>query len=143
MNNTKLSFAVDASQIDIKPILKKDFLELSMKAISSANPNRNNSWFTREAMERAIQNNSFVNKPVLGYFENGDFVSHNGEWNYDSETEMSYWDTLGKQGERILGMIRESDPVRIVEDDKGLSWITFNCCLWTQYSFKQVKRLIK
>lgn len=39
----KLLFEVDASQIDIKPLLKRDFLELSMRAISSANPNRNNS----------------------------------------------------------------------------------------------------
>ena len=143
MNNTKLSFEVDASQIDIKPLLKKDFLELSMKAISSANPNRNNSWFTPEAMQRAVANKTFVNKPILGYFENGDFVSHNGEWEYDTETGMSYWDTLGTKGERILGLIRESDPVTIIQDDKGLSWIKLNCCLWTQYSFKQVKRLIK
>lgn len=141
MEKTKLSFEVDASQIDIKPILKKDFLELSMKAISSANPNRNNSWFTEESMERS--KGTFVNKPILGYFENDDFVSHNGDWKHDSETEMDYWDTLGKKGERILGVIRESDEVRIVKDRKGLSWITFTCMLWTQYSFKQVKRLIK
>lgn len=141
MEKTKLSFEVDASQIDIKPILKKDFLELSMKAISSANPNRNNSWFTEESMERS--KGTFVNKPILGYFENDDFVSHNGDWRHDSETEMDYWDTLGKKGERILGVIRESDEVKIVKDRKGLSWITFTCMLWTQYSFKQVKRLIK
>lgn len=138
---TKLFLEVDASQIDVKQLLQKDFLELSMRAISSANPNRNQSWFTRESMERSI--GSFVNKPILGYFENGDFVSHNGDWSYDSETEMSYWDTLGKKGERILGIIRESDEVKIVDDERGLSWITFTCALWTQYSFKQVKRLIK
>lgn len=141
MANTKLTFEVDASQVDIKPILQKEFLELSMKAISSANPNRNNSWFTRESMGRSIE--TFRNKPILGYFENGDFVSHNGNWNHDSETQMDYWDTLGKQGERILGTIRESDEVKIIEDKKGLSWIVFTCILWTQYSFKQVKRLIK
>lgn len=140
-NSKKLFLEVDASQIDIKQLLKKDFLELSMRAISSANPNRNNSWFTKESMIKS--KDSFINKPIMGYFENGDFVSHNGDWNYDSETEMSYWDTLGKKGERILGLIRESDEINIVEDDKGLSWITFTCALWTQYSFKQVKRLIK
>ena len=43
MENTRLSFAIDANQIDIKPLLQKEFLELSMKAISSANPNLNNS----------------------------------------------------------------------------------------------------
>lgn len=141
MDKKKLSFEVDASHIDIKPILRKDFLELSMKAISSANPNRNGSWFTEESMERSKA--SFVNKPILGYFENDDFVSHNGDWKRDSETEMDYWDTLGKKGERILGVIRESDEVKIIKDKKGLSWIAFTCMLWTQYSFKQVKRLIK
>lgn len=141
MDKTKLSFEVDASQIDIKPILRKEFLELSMKAISSANPNRNNSWFTPESMEKS--KHTFVNKPILGYFENGDFVSHNGDWNYDSETEMDYWDTLGKKGERILGVIRESDEVKIVQDKNGLSWICLTCMLWTQYSYKQVKRLLK
>ena len=112
-----------------------------MRAISSANPNRNGSWFTPESMAKALP--TFVNKPILGYFENGDFVSHNGEWGHDSETELDYWDTLGKKGERILGIIRESDSVGIVHDNAGLSWITFTCALWTQYSFKQVKRLIK
>ena len=45
----KLVFDVDAEQIKVKKLLKKDFLELSMKAISSANPNRNMSWFTPAA----------------------------------------------------------------------------------------------
>lgn len=141
MDKTKLFFEVDASQIDIKPILRKEFLELSMKAISSANPNRNNSWFTPESMEKS--KHTFVNKPILGYFENGDFVSHNGDWNYDSETEMDYWDTLGKKGERILGVIRESDEIKVIQDKNGLSWICLTCMLWTQYSYKQVKRLLK
>ena len=91
--NTKMFLEVDASQIDIRQLLQKDFLELSMRAISSANPNRNNSWFTPEAMAKALP--TFVNKPILGYFENGDFVSHNGTWGHDSETELDYWDTLG------------------------------------------------
>lgn len=141
MDSTKLSFAVDASQIDIKPLLKKEFLELSMRAISSANPNRNNSWFTKESMEKGIQ--TFKNKPILGYFENGDFVSHNGEWTSDPETNMDYWNTLGQKGERILGVIRSEDDVKIVEDKDGVSWICLTCALWTQYSYKQVKRLIK
>ncbi len=140
-NNKKMFLEVDASQIQLGKLLKKDFLELSMKAISSANPNRNNSWFTRESMEKSI--GTFVDKPILGYFENGDFVSHNGDWQYDSETGEDYWDTLGKKGERILGFIRQSDEVKIVEDENGLSWVTFTCALWTQYCFKQAKRLIK
>lgn len=142
MSSNRLLLEVDASSIDVRQLLQKDFLELSMRAISSANPNRNNSWFTPESMAAALP--SFINKPILGYFENGDFVSHNGEWGYDSETELDYWDTLGTKGERVLGLIRESDDVRVVQDPKdGLSWITFTCALWTQYSFRQVKRLIK
>ena len=38
-NSKKLVFDVDANQIKIKKLLKKDFLELSMKAVSNANPN--------------------------------------------------------------------------------------------------------
>lgn len=139
-NNKKLVFDVDANQIKIKKLLKKDFLELSMKAISNANPNRNMSWFTPEAMEKALP--TFYNKPILGCFNNGDFESHNGSWEKDGETGMSYWDTLGSKGERILGLIRSEDEVKIVEEN-GLEWITLTCALWTQYSFKQVKRLLK
>ena len=139
-SNKKMVFDVDARQIKIKKLLKKDFLELSMKAISDANPNRNMSWFTPEAMEKALP--TFYNKPILGCFSNGDFESHNGSWEKDGETGMSYWNTLGSNGERILGLIRSEDEVKIVEDG-GLKWITLTCALWTQYSFKQVKRLLK
>lgn len=141
MTNEKLSFAIDADSIEIRPLLDKDFLELSMKAISTANPNRNNSWFTKESLERSLD--SFKNKPILGYFEDGDFVSHNGKWVKDPETQMDYWDTLGTKGERILGLIRNDDEVKIVEDKDGLSWICLTCALWVQYSYKQVKRLLK
>lgn len=127
MESKKIFLEADASQIDIKPLLRKDFLELSMKAISSANPNRNNSWFTPESMEKALP--TFRNKPILGYFENGDFVSHNGDWKHDNETEMDYWDTLGQKGERILGSIRESDEVKVVQDKNGLSWVALTCAL--------------
>ena len=113
-----------------------------MRAVSSANPNRNKSWFTKESMERSLH--SFVNKPILGYFTKGDFVSHNGEWKIDSETNIPYFDTLDTpEGERILGIIRESDRLEIVQDASGLYWIEFTCALWSQYNFKQVKRLIK
>lgn len=139
-NGTKMVFDVDANQIKVKKLLKKDFLELSMKAISDANPNLNGSWFTPEAMEKALP--TFYNKPILGCFANGDFESHNGEWENDAETGLSYWDTLGSKGERILGLIRSEDRVEIVEDG-GHKWITLTCALWTQYSFKQVKRLLK
>lgn len=141
MDKKKLSFSVDAGDIDIKQFLKRDFLELSIKAISTANPNKNNSWFTREAMEKSMH--TFANKPILGYFENDDFVSHNGTWSHDDETGMDYWNTLGRQGERILGVIRDNDPIEIIEDKQGLSWIKVSCVLWVEYNFKQVKRLLK
>lgn len=141
MDRKKLSFDIGADQIDIKPILKKDFLELKIKAISTANPNRNNSWFTKQSM--VDSKDTFKNKPILGYFENGDFVSHNGEWKKDPDTGMDYWDTLGQKGERILGVIRSEDDVEIVDDNKGLSWLCCSCALWTQYSYKQVKRLLQ
>lgn len=141
MDAKKLFFEADANQIKIKKLLNKEFLELQMNAISSANPNRNNSWFTPESMQRALP--SFKNKPILGYFENGDFVSHNGQWRKDIETDMPYWDTLGGKGERILGIIREQDEVKITQDAAGVSWITLTCALWTSYAFKQVQRLIK
>lgn len=137
-----LSFDVDASQIDIKPLLKKEFLELTMRAISTANPNRNNSWFTKESLIASI--GTFKNKPILGYFENGDFVSHNGQWKKDPETRMEYWDTLDTKGERPIGIIRSEDEVKVVDDEEtGLSWACLTCALWTQYNYKQVKRLLK
>ena len=143
MESKKLYFDMDATQIDIKSILKKEFLELRMRAISTANPNRNNSWFTKESL--LASKDSFKNKPILGYFENGDFVSHNGEWKEDPETQIDYWDTTEvKKGERPLGFIRESDEVEVIDDpDTGLSWIVLSCALWTQYNYKQVKRLLK
>ncbi len=141
MENKKMFFEIDANQVDFKTLLSKEFLTLDIRAISSANPNRNNSWFTKESMERSLA--SFRNKPILGYFENNDFVSHNGEWSHDDETGMDYWDTTGKRGERILGVIRDSDPVQIVQDKDGLYWVQLSCVLWVEYNFKQVKKLIK
>ena len=143
MESKKLYFDVDATQIDIKSILKKEFLELRMKAISTANPNRNNSWFTKESL--LASKDSFKNKPILGYWENGDFVSHNGEWKEDPETNIDYWDTTDvRKGERPIGFIRESDEVDVVDDpETGLSWIVLSCALWTQYNYKQVKRLLQ
>ena len=143
VESKKLYFDVDATQIDIKSILKKEFLELRMKAISTANPNRNNSWFTKESL--LASKDSFKNKPILGYWENGDFVSHNGEWKEDPETNIDYWDTTDvRKGERPIGFIRESDEVDVVDDpETGLSWIVLSCALWTQYNYKQVKRLLQ
>ena len=43
MDSKKMFFSVDANKMSIKSILKKEFLELSMRAVSSANPNANNT----------------------------------------------------------------------------------------------------
>lgn len=139
--NKKMFFAVDTNTVKMKKLLNKEFLELQMQAISSANPNVNNSWFTPESMKKALP--TFKNKPILGYFGNGDFESHNGVWRKDAETKIDYWDTLGEKGERILGVIRENDDVSITEKEDGLTWITLTCVLWVSYCFKQVQRLIK
>lgn len=140
MNNIRLSFAVDADSVSLKSILKKDFLELQMRAISSANPNLNGSWFTKEALLDAVD--SCKNKPILGYFNaDGDFESHNGVWRKDVETGLDYWDT--QDGEQVLGLIRDTDDIKVVDGEDGLSWLCLSCALWTQYNFKQVKRLIK
>ena len=138
----KMFLEADPNQVEIKKLLGKDFLELSMRTVSSANPNRNGSWFTKEAQEKALA--SYDNKPILAYFENGDFVSHNGEWKNDPNTGMDFWDTLITKGERPIGTIREKDRKEVVLDEAtGLYWTEITCILWTQYSYRQVLRLIK
>lgn len=138
----KIFLEADPSQVEIKKLLGKEFLELSMRTVSSANPNRNGSWFTKEAQEKALP--SYDDKPILAYFANGDFVSHDGEWKNDSATGMDFWDTLGARGERPIGTIRGKDRKQVVYDDAtGLYWTEITCALWTQYSYRQVKRLIE
>lgn len=138
----KKTFEVDPKTVEIKKLLGKDFLELSMRTVSSANPNRNGSYFTKEAQEKALE--SYNNKPILAYFENGDFVSHDGQWTRDTETGMDFWDTIGVKGERPIGVIREKDHKEVVYDESdGLYWTEITCALWTQYSYRQVKRLIE
>lgn len=138
----KIFLEADPNQVEIKKLLGKDFLELSMRTVSSANPNRNGSWFTKEAQEKALA--SYDDRPILAYFTNGDFVSHDGEWKNDSETGMDFWDTLGARGERPIGTIRGKDKKQVVYDEAtGLYWTEITCALWTQYSYRQVKRLIE
>lgn len=133
-----LSFELSPSQMKYKSLLNKDFLQLEIWAISDIDPNRNDSHFTLEAMEDALP--TFKNKPIIGLFEKGDFGSHDGVYRKDIETGIDWWDT--EHGERILGVIRESDNVEIVEKD-NLHWIKFTCVLFVKYCYKQVKRLLK
>lgn len=133
-------FELDSNQIRIRDILNdKNFLEIEIFAISDANPNRNRSHFTLESMQKGLE--SFNDKPILGFFnKQGDFESHNGRVAYDSEEQVDYWDN--SNGEQILGFIRQTDRKEIVERD-GLHWICCTAMIYTQYNYKQVKKLLK
>ncbi len=139
-NNNILQFSLSPKQIKFKDILSKEFVELEIWAISDIDPNRNGSHFTYESMKKAVESGSMKNKPIVGFFKNNDFTTHEGEAGYDFELDKEYWNT--ERGERILGWIRESDPVELVEKD-GLHWIKFRCVLCTTYCYTQVKRLLK
>lgn len=133
-------FELSSEQIRIRDILNdKNFLEIEIFAISDANPNRNKSHFTLESMQKGLE--SFNDKPILGFFnKQGDFESHNGRVAYDPEEQVDYWDN--SNGEQILGFIRQTDRKEIVERD-GLHWICCTAMIYTQYNYKQVKRLLK
>ena len=132
-------FELDASQVRVRDILNKNFLEIEIYAISNAEPNRNGSSFTIDSMKRGVE--TFIDKPILGFFNSSnDFESHNGKVSYDKELEQEYWDN--SQGEQILGFIRNSDSREIVEKD-GLMWIKCTAMIYTQYNYKQVKSLLK
>lgn len=137
-DNSILTFSLSPSQLKYKDILNKDYLELEIYAISDIEPNRNGSHFTLEALQNGMK--TFKNKPIVGFFEKGDFVEHNGYIDKDFETGNKYWNT--DYGERILGFIRESDVVELVEW-KGHTWIHFTCVLCIHYCYKQAKRLLK
>ena len=47
--------------------------------------------FSVDSMKNSLH--TFYNKPILGYFNNGDFVAHNGTWKEDIDTNQDYWDT--------------------------------------------------
>lgn len=135
-----LRFDLSSKQIKFKDILSKEFVELEIWAISDVDPNRNNSHFTYESLKKVVENGSMKNKPIVGFFENNNFTTHEGHADYDLELDKEFWNT--ERGERILGWIRESDPVELVEKD-GLHWVKFRCILCTTYCYAQVKRLLK
>ena len=138
MENDILKFELSPKQLKFKDILNKEFIELEVWAISTINPNRNNSCFTLESLMDAKPN--CKNKPIVGFFENNDFTTHEGKVDYDPEFQKEFWNT--ERGERILGWVRESDPVDIVEQN-GLHWLKFRCVLCTTYCYRQVRRLLK
>lgn len=142
MNQRVLKFELSPQDVQIKKILNKEFLELDIHAISDIYPNRNKSAFTKDSLEKS--KHTCYNKPILGAFNliTQDFDQHNGQMRYDKELDENYWDTTGRNDEKILGVIRESDDVDVVSEG-DLNWLKITCVLWTYYSYKQVKRILK
>ncbi len=133
-------FELNPDQLRIREILTdKSFLEVEIYAISNANPNRNMSHFTLDSMKKGLA--TFADKPILGFFNQNDFESHNGRMMHDPEFNKDYWDN--SNGEQILGFVRQSDHKEIVEGPDGLMWIRCTAMICTQYNYKQVKRLLK
>ena len=144
MANKILKFELNPESVKIKKILRKDFLEVEMKAISTAYPNRNNSHFTRESLVKAIP--TVYNKPLLGSFsvDDDDFRQHNSELKYDSELGDLYYDYTDSTSETPIGLIRSEDKVVVRDDeDTGESWLCFTASIWVKYNYKQVKSLLK
>ena len=144
LNNKVMKFELDPKSVKFKEILNQDFLELEIKAISTANPNRNGSHFTLESLQKAIP--TFYNKPILGSFsvDLDDFRAHESDLEYDNELENIYYDYTDATSETPLGLIRSSDTVMIYHDDTdGLDWIKLTCAIWVKYNYKQVKKLLK
>jgi hypothetical protein len=142
--NKVIKFDLDPKTLKVKELLNKDFLELEIKAISTANPNRNGSHFTLESLAKAIP--TFYNKPILGSFSvsRDDFRGHEGDLEWDDELGQLYYDYTDDTAETPLGMIRGDDKIEIYHDDKdGLDWIKFTCAIWVKYNYKQVKKLLK
>jgi hypothetical protein len=142
MDKTVLKFELNQKDVRIKKVLNKEFLELDIFAISDIYPNRNDTAFTSESLEAS--KHTCYNKPILGSFDVvlNDFREHNGQEKYDKEFETEYWDCSGANDEKILGVIRESDSVEVVKDGQN-NWLKISCVLWTYYTYRQVKKLLK
>lgn len=135
-------FSIEPKNIVVKELVNSDFLNLEMYCISDIYPNRNKCAFTLESMEEALS--SVYNKPILGYFskKTNDFEEHNSDLAYDLETGDYFYDCDIKDGERAIGLIRESDLVEVVEKD-GQNWLHITCAVWCKYNRNQVKNIIK
>lgn len=143
MNKKTVRFNINSNSMKIKEFLiNKDFLELEIWAISDVYPNNNNSWFTLSSMQKNIKDGNFYNKPVLGKFNNltNNYEVHNYKTKYDHEYQLEYCDY--EDGERPLGLIRESDNVRMETTEDGLHWIVFSAVLWVKYNYKGIKKLL-
>lgn len=144
MAKKTMCFDLNSSSVKIKELMKtKDFLMIELWAISDEYPNNNTSHFPYATMQENVNNKVFYNKPILGKFNNVtlNYETHNSQNKYDPEYDIAYKDY--ENGERPLGVIRESDNVRIETDKDGLHWIVFTAILWVKYNYQGVKRILK
>lgn len=134
-------FEISPENLKIKSLLSKEFLSVDIMAISDILPNRNKSHFTEEAMRNAIP--TFYEKPILGAFDTlkEDYLGHNTSLIHDEYGVHE--DTTGGRNEVPLGLIRYNDRVEIIEGKDGLKWISLSAALWVNYSYRQVKKLLK
>ena len=144
MEKKTAKFELSSKDLKIKKLLEGEFLEVEIRAISSAYPNRNGSHFTKESLERAIPN--CRNKPIVGSFDvnSDDFGGHDTTPAYDKDYDIEFEDNTPVGSEVPIGIIRESDRIRVVDDPfTGESWLIINCALWVNYAYRQVKRILK
>lgn len=136
----KLTFELSPEQLRIKTLLNKEFLAVDIMAISNVYPNRNKSYFTEDSMKNAIP--TFYEKPILGAFDTlkEDYLGHNTSLIHDEYGVHE--DTTGGRNEVPLGLVRSKDRVELIEKD-GLKWISLSAALWVNYSYRQVKKLLK
>ena len=142
MLNEKLisrqTFDLQSDRLLLKEVIKREFLAIEIWAINDDNPNNNYSHFVSDDYARSLP--SFVYKPILGYFSQGDFKAHEGKNTHDTEMDVNYWDN--SKGEQILGVIRNKDKIEIREKD-GKKWIVVSAVLWSNYNYHQIKKIIK
>ena len=136
----KLTFELSPEQLRIKTLLNKEFLAVDIMAISNIYPNRNKSYFTENSMRNAIP--TFYEKPILGSFSafKDDFGGHDATLLNDEYGVHE--DHVGGRYEVPLGLVRSKDRVELIEKD-GLKWISLSAALWVNYSYRQVKKLLK
>lgn len=132
------TFSLQSDQLLLKEVIKKEFLAIEIWAVNDDNPNNNFSHFVAEDLNQSLA--SFVDKPILGYFAQGDFKAHEGKVAKDPENDITYWDN--SKGEQILGVIRSKDKVEVREKD-GKKWIVVSAVLWSNYNYHQIKKIIK
>lgn len=144
MAEKTMCFDLSSSSIKIKELMQtKDFIKIELWAISDEYPNNNTSHFPYATMQTNVNDKVFYNKPILGKFNNItlNYEVHNSQNKYDPEYNVTYKDY--ENGERPLGVIRESDDVRIETDENGLHWIVFTAVLWVKYNYQGVKKILK